>query len=197
MTGNIKCFFIEPIPKVTRYLRRFVFSSEDKCTGNKGYHDFTVLGDVEDLPVDADTGSIIPDDELKKNPLWPAKCACGYEFRDEDQWQWGVDRMWKAVESGETFVLDDAPVGAMWYADWMPHTKKAADGHCLVVKLPNGNWNVDGPSRNNGVQGSGWTRTGTVPLVTVRPSILMDDSKGRFHAFLTNGELVRCGDSTI
>ena len=85
------------------------------------------------------------------------------------------------LESGE--ILKQAPVGSMWSADWYDgFYKPGPDGIWLIVKTPGGNWFVDGPSSN----GSGWTREGTAPNVTVTPSILQSS----YHGFLTGGKLI-------
>lgn len=75
------------------------------------------------------------------------------------------------------------------------HARKGPDGIALVVVLPPAKedtrsnwWHVDGPSRNNGEPGPGWTRTGdprNPPSLSVSPSILTDG----YHGFLTAGVL--------
>ena len=92
------------------------------------------------------------------------------------------------IDSGET--LEPAPVGAMWDADWFAgetgshglNYSRNPDGIVLCVRCPGGDWMVDGPSSSNG----SWSRTGTVPNVTVTPSILQPT----YHGWLRNGELV-------
>jgi hypothetical protein len=70
----------------------------------------------------------------------------------------------------------------MWYADWMPARWTGADGKCLMVRTPDGDWAIDGPSG----QGRKWVRVGVPPCVTVTPPVLQE----RFHAMLTNGQLL-------
>ena len=81
----------------------------------------------------------------------------------------------------------------------MPGDYHGPDGRCLVLKTPAGDWMIDGPSRNNGITGAGWTRTGDPPNITVRPSIGMGDGKGKgrwkYHGHLNNGVLEACNDS--
>lgn len=98
---------------------------------------------------------------------------------------------YRRTDTGETFALGQAPAGAMYYADWM--SSVGPDGHCLIVITPYGPWNVDGgfliPAAGN------WTRTGTPPRVTARPSIgqgQKPDGSWTYHAFLTDGQLVDC-----
>ena len=81
----------------------------------------------------------------------------------------------------------------MWYADWMGQNYIGPDGHALVVRTPSGDWAVDGPSSGGGK----WTRTGTVPNITVTPSIVMGphkDAEGKilkpgYHGWLRDGAL--------
>jgi len=105
--------------------------------------------------------------------------------------------VFRRVDTGETFVLGQAPVGAMYYADWLVDLgDRGPDGHCLIVITPYGPWNVDGgyqipaPGR--------WTRTGAPPRVTARPSI-GQGGKGEnggapwtYHAWLNDGVLEDC-----
>jgi hypothetical protein len=106
----------------------------------------------------------------------------------------GMNPTYRRTDTGETFVLGQAPVGAMYFADWLHG--RGPDGHCLIVVTPHGPWNVDGgfqwPSAGK------WTRTGEPPRVTARPSI-GQGGKGpnggppwSYHAFLTDGALEDC-----
>lgn len=89
--------------------------------------------------------------------------------------------------------LSRAPVGAMWDADYLHGCHETSglvydrheDGIVLVVRCPGGDWVVDGPSNTGGA----WERSGTVPNVTVTPSILQ---RGKYHGFLRDGYLEEC-----
>jgi hypothetical protein len=70
----------------------------------------------------------------------------------------------------------------MWTADWMQWS--GPDGHSLCVMTPGGEWLIDGPARDDENRRA-WTRIGTPPNITVKPSILMRT----YHGFLTNGVL--------
>jgi hypothetical protein len=103
--------------------------------------------------------------------------------------------LYRRVDTGETFVLGEAPVGAMYFADWMIHgaINRGPDGHCLIVVTPYNPWNVDGgyelPSPGE------WTRTGTPPNVTAHPSIgqgRRPDGSWTYHAWLRDGRLEPC-----
>ena len=78
---------------------------------------------------------------------WPAHCACGDAFREHDHRQFYYERLYTRADTGERFVLAEAPVGAMWYDDrwglepalgWL-----GPDGRCLVVKTPGGTCYLD------------------------------------------------------
>lgn len=121
------------------------------------------------------------------------------------------DGTWLNLATGEEYYsLAQVPVGAMWYADWylgLEHEPfKGPDGHCLVVKLPNGHeWVIDGPcsnctDREDYLRGGHkcWVRHGTAPRITVDKLGKTCDAgggsiqSGSFHGFLRNGELVSC-----
>jgi hypothetical protein len=77
----------------------------------------------------------------------------------------------------------------MWLADGMMEFQvekhPTPDGHFVCVMTPGGEWNIDGRSTGGGY----WTRTGTPPKLTVRPSILIGRA---YHGFLTDGKLIQC-----
>jgi len=187
MGTTIQCFFMEPTDEAEGFLRRFVFSTVAKtCSRKFGYHNASLsigqmpwggkdlLGyQVEDLPHD--------------DPRWPTTCPCGYVFQEEDQWQFNIRRLHRRTDTGELMTLGEAPPGAMWHADWYP-TTVGPDGHNLVVKTPAGDWLIDAPSSSGGH----WTRTGTPPLVTASPSIVIGDANHGFHGWLRDGRLIEC-----
>lgn len=184
--ASIKCFMLTPAGRIRRSLRRYIHrGDEDNCAlSGTGYHNAECP--IEDGPlVENEKGYInMGADWPRDDPRWPQRCACGYEFREEDHWQLFVKRIYLAPD-GTEHTLFDAPAGAMWYADWMSDVWRGPDGHCLVVKTPAGDWMIDGPATGGGR----WTRTGEPPNVTARPSIGIGDPM-RYHGFLTDGELV-------
>ena len=99
------------------------------------------------------------------------------------------------LPSGE--VVEPAPVGAMWDADWFRGEKHQSglaydrnpDGVVLCVRTPGGDWVIDGPSFTNRVETGSWSRTGTIPNVTATPSIHIP---GKYHGWLRDGYLVEC-----
>lgn len=189
---QIKCFFLTPIKKAQVSLRRYSSHKKDgtekKCSANPGkysYHDASVTVGVVDW--DEECG-LVSNDRDHSDPLWPKHCGCGYKFTEEDEWQHNRDVMLSRSDGGEDTTLRNAPVGAMWNAHWLPSKRTGPDGIALVVKTPGGDWQIDGPSWNKGKAGPGWTRTGQIPDVTARPSILMT----KYHGWLTNGMLIEC-----
>lgn len=198
MGSKITCFFLESTDTAEETYRRFVWSGKGaRCPKTKQtYHNAQVLISIGSWMSSFDGEGLIPSEERKTDPRWPKECECGYVFSPEDPWQHGWNRLFQRSDGGGLTTLANAPVGAMWYADWMPKNYKGEDGHCLVVRTPGGDWCVDGPSSN----GNGWTRTGLVPDITARPSILMGEVKSEdgkvfspgYHGFLTNGVLIEC-----
>lgn len=186
---EIKCFFLEPIKKAQVMLRRYSShkkdGSERECPGKYSYHNAMVTVGVIDWD---DECGLAANDRDHDDPLWPTHCDCGYQFTEDDAWQHNRDVMYSRSDGGEPTTLCDAPVGAMWNAHWMPSNRTGPDGISLVVKTPDGDWQIDAPSWSNGKAGPGWTRTGTILEVTARPSILMP----KYHGWLTNGVLIEC-----
>lgn len=182
----IECFFLRPAAFAQETLRRFTYSKDDtKCPIN-GYHNCSVAIGVVPFglsELNGDSGRGIEHDD----PRWPTACACGYQFKPEDEWQHRLTRLfWRSDHLALRTTLDEAPPGSIYYADW--YDWKGPDGHCLVVVTPAGPWIVDGPSMNNdGSRGNPWTRTGEVPKVTASPSIHIP---GKYHGWLRDGTLI-------
>ena len=186
------CFLLTPTDRVRRSLRRFTYTAvSGECPANLGIgHDASV--DVEDGPVRlSPQGYLLSEDPPRDDPRWPVACACGYIFREGDEWQLFQGRVYVHAETGREYTLrfrgkDAAPVGAMYEAPWFVDRDDpwvGPDGKCLMVRLPpdGHDWCVDGPSSSGG----GWTRTGTPPRITVQPSILAP----KYHGLLTDGVL--------
>ena len=117
----------------------------------------------------------------------------------------GVDSpIYKRSDTGEEITLRDAPVGAIWRADWyedMPEYT-GTDGKSYVCRTPGGDWMIDGRASNctkpNDNEHKCWCRHGEAPNFTVNKvgntcaagagSIMMRN----YHGFLINGELTDC-----
>jgi hypothetical protein len=162
-----KVFWLEPANTYKHELRRYASGSQ--CVARPhgmSIHDARVelgvveaeeyptsycLRDSEDTADDWKTGTI-----TRTDPRWPAQCVCGYVFADADTLQVNYEKLYEVrggVRDGERHTLRDAPIGAMWDADWFrgcaggePWT--GPDGLCLVVKTPGGDWMVDGEASN-------------------------------------------------
>lgn len=176
---------IRPSTLAREYLRRY----EDRaCSGSHGYHNVKVaIGTVQ-----YDPRAVHADDHPHTDSRWPTHCECGYEFPEQTMWLHGAEQLWlRSDRVAAAFELRDAPVGAMWFADWVGSSYRGPDGHCLVVQTPAGIWMVDAPASS----GAGWKRTGEPPLVTAHPSIRIGPGKGpnggdRYHGWLKNGVLI-------
>lgn len=205
MSNSIQCFFLEPTGTARRSLRRCTPSAEgDTCPAAHGYHTAqTVLDDVVDAQA---SGDLWPHEDER----WPTHCACGYEFTEADAYQLNHQTLYRRSDTGELTTIREAPVGAMWYADWFlehlpegPAFYRGPDGHCLVVKTPGGEWMVDARCSNCTLPGDTehkcWVRRGEVPYVTVSkeggPTCSAGAGSiqcGRYHGFLRNGRLEEC-----
>lgn len=194
MGTKIVCFYIEPSDTAVESLRRYVHSTEAKCAGLGGYHDASVNIGVVPWTEKFHGCSDIASDELRLDARWPLCCSCGYEFKSDDQWQHSFKQRYVDEATGYYYTLHEAPPGAMWNADWMKD-HIGPDGIALCVRLPNKiDWLVDGPNRNaDGSLGPGWTRSGTLPKVTARPSIFSNQgAQNQWHGYLTDGILEEC-----
>lgn len=176
---DIACFFLTPMEFAQQSLRRFTFGGS--CGGAPWGHDARVVTGSIEYPGDlmGEGKDSTPHDD----PRWPVRCAsCSYVFQPGDEWQTLLRRTMKRGDHGAMWTtLDDAPVGAMWYADWYPW--KGPDGHCLVVRTPGGDWIIDSQRGSGAI----WARTGTPPFITASPSIHFPE---KYHGWLRGGVLI-------
>lgn len=190
-----KVFWSEPGSMARESLRRY----GGQCSGKYSYHDAeVVLGERAASDDEVKRDSVNVD---KADPRWPTKCEhCDYVFADEDTWQHNLIRLYEG--GGKRFVLQDAPVGAMWDAYWFGgHFGQGADGIHLMVKTPGGDWHVDSRASNCTKPDDDihkcWVRVGDPKTGVVdvgktgntcaagAGSIMI----GNYHGFLHNGEL--------
>lgn len=179
-----QCIVIEPTDRVHQYLR--CYKSDPHPYPDGHLHEAKVQ--IEDGPVViSDEGYIVNVDEWpRSDPRWPAQCEhCDYRFTDDDRWQLFVDHVYRAAD-GRECTLRHPFVGAMWRARWMEPHWIGPDGESWMLALPTKReigdpWCIDGPSSSGG----SWTRTGTPPTLTARPSILTP----YYHGWLTDGVL--------
>lgn len=112
--------------------------------------------------------------------------------------------IYKRTDTGEEMYLSDAPVGAIWRAEWYEDMKELCgeDGKSYIVKTPGGDWAIDSKASNCTKPDDNlhkcWCRHGEAPNFTVNKvgntcaagagSIII----GKYHGFLRNGELTDC-----
>lgn len=164
-----------------------------------------------DRVVDNNPGGTISLDSIAGKPektdqRWPRLCECGYQFTEKDEYQLFAERLYYRQDNKELFTLRDSPPGAMWYGDWMltegSNRFRGPDGHCLMVRLPNGNeWHIDSQASNCTMPGDDehkcWVRHGDPPNITVDKNGHTcaagggSIQSGDYHGFLRNGEFVQ------
>lgn len=202
---GIKCFWLEPIDREKRYLRRY--SSGSTCPGPMSYHDAMIFLDeaLEILGPDGcwkDSGQTSAD--FKEHPLWPTHCVCGYEFQPKDERQLFSQHLYRRTDTGEEMTLRDASDGAMWEATWYSGVPSwcGDDGRAIICRVPcKHDWHIDGVCSNCTRPNEAhhcWVRHGEPPNLTVDKngntcaagagSILTPT----WHGYLRNGELISC-----
>lgn len=186
MSSPVTCFLIVPANRSRVRLRRWSDSTTKPCPKRGEWcHEAAIdvgVFDGADPPPNGDDPVRYPHDSAP----WPTHCEhCGAPFVDEDTWQVFYDDVYTRADGtpGE-YSLRRLPPGAMYDATWLDQ-HRGPDGRSLILMLPDGRpWHIDGGSTN----GNGWTRTGTVPRITARPSILTPG----YHGWLTDGVLTPC-----
>lgn len=182
---NATCFMLEDMGSSRYYLRRY--SGDSKCTGSMGYHNAVsgVIADVVDDPDKPYSGTRPPEVD-QADQRWPARCECGYEFTEADTRQVFASGLYRDTRTGATVTWEEAAAGAVRDARWW------AEG-AWMVKLPGGDEFMTQQKATNCACPPDpahrcWTVTGTVPNLTVSPSI----ATPRWHGFLKNGVLTSC-----
>jgi hypothetical protein len=171
------------------------------------YHDAMVFLDEsrevmnEDGTHWVDSGQTAED--FNGHHLWPTRCACGYEFQEEDARQLFSSHIYRRTDTGEEMTLRDAPDGAMWDATWFRDAPGwcGPDGKSIICKVPkNPDWSIDGPASNCTKPNEPhhcWVRHGIPPNLTVDKNGDTCSAGGGsvqtrdWHGFLRNGELVQ------
>lgn len=204
MGSRIRCFWLEPTDQVEMSLRRYARGDCKLMPGQYSRHDASVVigrSAASEMPrghaVHGDLWSHVDE-------RWPKQCACGYQFRDEDEWQFNPDRLYRRSDTGDLVTLRAAPAGAMWNASWFTDSQmyRGPDGRSICVKTPGGEWMIDGPASNctkpNDLGHKCWVRHGEPPDLTIDKkgntcsagagSIMA----GKYHGFLRAGWLEEC-----
>jgi hypothetical protein len=187
VSSRIQCFLLERTSLARDSLRRY--SSGSTCPLN-GYHNRSVIIRPQRLyhpEGDWDGQGLIPDAGQKEDERWPTHCECGYEFHPRDEWQINYDRLYR-MPDGTLLEPEEAPAGAMWKLEWDEHKTV-----CVMLPPARGAsdvWHIDWPARSGGR----WERSGELPNLVVKPSILTPN----YHGFLggpdgqSPGILVEC-----
>lgn len=200
---TIKCFLLIRNGFTRRSLRRFDGKSEgrDHCPSSRlGYHN-------AEVPIDrglmGEASTTIDAYLDKTDPRWPKQCSCGYIFNPEDEWQLFIKNEYQRADTGELYTLFDAPVGAIWEADWYEDIKSmcGVDGKAYICKTPGGDWHIDGRASNCGLPNDDvhkcWCRHGEAPDFTVNKVGNTCNAGGGsigqrdYHGVLINGELIQ------
>lgn len=177
----------EPTGMQRRVLRRYTFGTSSPCSGNRyGHNAAAVIGDVTEAEAEPVRGDNWPHDDQR----WPQACAaCGYEFQPGDQWQRNDDPVYR-MPGGQEFGFTRsfgmvAPAGAIARIPWFDE-HAAVPGESWIVALPDGG---DWITTQRASGGGHWTVTGTVPHITVTPSIWHTSPIG-WHGWIRDGVLV-------
>lgn len=204
---SIECFLLEETGLERQWLRRFAFSDTDKCAKHFCHNAMVPLRDALIVWGEMNGRQVIKSQEWDADdPRWPTRCEhCGqYEFTDRDPKQVFRRTLYK-LPNGQLTTVEDAPPGAMWFADWMlvdgSNFCRGPDGHCLAVKLPDGHqWMVDARASNctmpDDQQHKCWVRHGAPPNVTVdKNGHTCQAGAGsiqspKWHGYLRGGHLV-------
>jgi hypothetical protein len=187
----IRCFLMQPTGEYARWLRRF---SEEglKCkTSILGYHNaehpIEVVRSNGGPPKSGDVWD-------HGDPRWPQLCDCGHVFDEDDFHQVLYRTLYRREDTGNVYTIFDAPVGAMWYVDWVPKDDHGFDGHSIVLKTPGGDAWLDKVQED----GTKLGRTGRAPLVGVEGQLKAGyDSKKkdyRWKGWLVDGLLITAED---
>lgn len=184
MDTEVRCFWLERSGQTRVSLRRY---NRRKCAAGLAFCNasfpLTIIPDEDTQP----SGDSWPHDDNR----WPTRCAsCGYPFHEDDHWQLNHVPLYQDPD-GQLMTVREAPPGAMWDANWYEGIREPGpDGKWLMVRLPDGkDWYVDGNANGHPEHVASWTRSGDVPVVTVRPSV----NTGEWHGWLVDGVLKKVG----
>ncbi len=180
------CFWLEPTTRRRQWLMRRSHGGLH-CRTKNAQHRAKVEIEEGALPLGPAPREAEPEWlRFRDDPRWPRVCEfCAHEFREGDEHLLFFRRLYRDGQGG-TFILEEAPPGAMWDAWWMGPGFRGRDGIHLAVMTPGGPWYVDGRSPLFNLH---WSRIGRPPAVTIRPSNFI---QGRYHGWITEGVLYEC-----
>ncbi len=188
-----RCFMVKPSDLVQISFRRYgvnALACHKQYPDTKTYHNTEVAVAQVPRSLQEPIGRD-PDPVEKADPRWPKSCECGYVYHPEDHWQWNAETLYEGSPDGKLYTLGDHPPGAIWHCDWMEDIKNnpyaGPDGKVWALMLPSGcEWLIYGPSS----QGPKWDVKGTLPEITVSPSIAQQGGRV-YHGFVKNGIVTR------
>lgn len=167
--------------RVRLELRRYAGGD---CVTGWGYHNASVpFGEAAEV--------VTPDGYLKAltapaDAPWPTTCDhCPYFFLSTDQWQCNQHSIYESA--GQMWVDKDLPPGAIREAWWLGEADQGPDGKAYLMRLPGEarlDWSIYGYSTDE--PRIKWTVTGTLPAITVSPSV---NAEGVWHGFINGGVL--------
>ena len=180
MTQEVECFWLAPAGQTKVSLRRY--SRNRGCPAGSAFCNASVF--LLNIPEDEDqdSGDLWPHDDAR----WPNRCAsCGMQFREHDHYQLNHTRLYEREDTGQLMTLAEAPPGALWDATWYDGARPPGpDGIYLMARLPDGgDWFIDGPASGQPFASRSWTREGSLPCITVRPSV----KSSKWHGWLIDG----------
>lgn len=181
-----KCFMVEPSEFCRRSLRRYWKAPDESSYAH--YHDVSVVID-EQFKAPGHSGYGLTREGYETDPRWPAQCACGYAFTENDHWQVNEDQLYAGTPDGKLYTCRELPPGAIWRVTWWENIpqNKYADPAAKVwaLMLPGGaEWLIYGPASDGGK----WTVQGELPDITVAPSI---NQPGIYHGNLKGGVITQ------
>lgn len=155
---NVQTFFCEPTGLVRGWLRRYVSGSKCPHPANHGYHNAERLV-INEAPALFEATEETFKHFSKTDRRWPQTCECGYVFNDDCSWQYMTRKIYRRLDTGQTFVMrppfgEQAPLGAMWDANWDNEDPSldrriGADRIALQVMIPYGHvWTPDARASN-------------------------------------------------
>lgn len=184
-----RCFMAKPTEFVGISLRRYsvnMLACHKRYPGGQPtYHNAEVK--IADVPMALQEPIGRPPDPVEQaDPRWPKTCECGYAFHPEDYWQWNATALYSGAPDGKLYTLHELPPGAIWHCPWLDDLKEnpyaGPDGKTWALQLPAGiEWLIYGPSSTKGQK---WDVRGTLPNITVSPSIAQI---GYYHGFVKQG----------
>jgi hypothetical protein len=151
--------------------------------------------------VDAEGCWSVPELNISHDdPRWPRRCSCGYVFEEKDAWQEFTDRLYVDI-AGKEYRRRQLPVGAMYYADWLPRTMywDNLTTDSLYVITAGGEWDTDSRASNctlpNDRLHRCWVKHGMPPELHIDKAGLTCAAGagsimcGNYHGFLHDGSL--------